>query len=613
MSRIRDVEGAEALRRLYTPQVRPAGARIGVFSNANHWYNATIGQGYQLQNNRLIVTAWWRSADTVNSQSVFAFSDANSGWGLIGRLTHTINLFFFGPGAGSATLGDAYLGLNVTALWQDGAGQRWSSLNGGTVTAVDAAVGTYTPASATAVWSIGYSRGNANFAATQASVLWSAVIDDATMTAARVRAFSNARNLLDRWNCPPGIVSATGLQDLKRWALWDGASATFTDIGLQLTRAGTGGGKTTMPAYLRYRVPQNARRDNVLTNEMGSVGTPGLQGRCAFTTFSFSSSAADPSATGPAGVILDVGVSYYGATNESVIQAGLSVNGTNQAGNQAGANPTPGLFPPNGERLIQSVDMPGIAAGAAKTFVVTDGMRAKVLGEILSASSVEYVSVPQTQPLTFNTRAQPTQQVINLTDSIGQYIQGNSATDGVKGPVYQAWQMLERANFAASRVMALGWLSGTWAEQISTPAALANLLDQIYRGRGTTNNRLWCQLGTNDFSFSTYASLATFETELTAFVNGVLALGLAGLELRLVGPTQMAGEGVPNSGGWTLPQLRTSIQNVVTAIANPAVTYVNAGAAGFVTFPGNFGTDQKHLTVAGHAQYEASMRAVIGY
>lgn len=622
MSRVLDVAGADALRRLYTPQLQPAGARIGVFSGANHWRGTTVGLGYNCYvANRAMGVAFWSSGDG-NNQDVWCFNSTVSGWHLVCRTPHTLSLSLRTGSTVFTNLGDVYLGLNVAWLWFDAAGDGWYCINGGYVSPIDPALKVaYVPGDAAAQQGFGYSPAEASFAALNRSILWSAVIDSPTLNATTIRAMANARNLLDRWNVPPVVTQHAGLVDLKRWTLWDGASATFTDVGQQLTRVGTGGGKTTMPAYLRYKVPQHARWDSVLTAEMGVLGTNGVLSHSPFNTTRFQSSAADPSATGPAGVVLELGTSYYGSSNESVIQAGLSVDGVNQLGNQAGANPFQGQGLNNGDRSLSVCDMPGIAAGAAKTFIATDGMRADAsLSNILSAGTVEYVRVPATQPITWLTRTVPTKRLIFSCDSVGQYIAGNNAANGVKGPVYQAYTMLARGNAVAAgwRSLVSGWLSGSLWQRISSAARRAEYLDQIRRGAGSTDTTIWQGLGSGDYQFSTYATVAGLVADYLLHLADVLGAGLPNLKYYVVGPTTMGSETNPNSGGWNLPQLRTGLQNMVTALADPRVFYVDAGAP-FVPYTvsptagANFGVDGKHLTVTGAVTYEASMRAVLGY
>lgn len=614
--------GAAFWRSYVVPQRQPAGARIGPFSGANNWRGTTVGLGYDCYvPNRALGVCFWTSADG-NNQDVWCFNSTVSGWHLVCRTTHTLSLSLRNGSTVFTNLGDVYLGLNVAWLWFDNAGDGWYCINGGYVSPIDPSLkAAYVNGDAAAQQGFGYSPAESSFAALNRSILWSAVIDSPTLNATAIRAMSNARNLLDRWNAPPIVTGAAGLVDLKRWALWDGASSTFTDIGQQLTRVGTGGGKTTMPAYLRYKVPQLARWDSVLTSEMGAIGTSGLKRHSPFNTTRFQSNAADPSATGPAGIVLEIGTSYYGSINESVIQAGLSVNGVNQLGNQAGANPFQGQGLSDGDRSLSVCDMPGIAAGAAKTFIATDGMAADVaLSNILSAGTVEYVRVPATQPLTWLTRTVPAKRFTISCDSVGQYIAGNNATNGIKGPVYQAYTMLARANAAGAgwRTMVMGWLTGSLWQRISSAARRAEYLDQIRRSAGTTDNVFWQGLGSGDYQFSTYPTVAALVADYLLHLADVLGSGLPNQKYYVVGPTTLGNENNPNSGGWNMPQLRTGLQNMVTALADSRVVYVDAGAP-FVPYtvsptPGaNFGLDGKHLTVTGAVTYEAAMRAAIGY
>jgi hypothetical protein len=341
----------------------------------------------------------------------------------------------------------------------------------------------------------------------------------------------------------------------------------------------------------------------------GVTGTLGSR-RSAYAQTRFTTGAADV-AGGPAGLVVEtLTTSWNAAAWPGQIEAGINVNGVNLPANHNGLVPIPGFIQTEGYGLMRAIDCPGIVAGAGKAVVITDGMQTMVSGTVASTSTALFVRVPDTDSITWTTRAAPATQYINVFDSKGGQIEGLNQEAGIINPTYSAWPMIHRANAGAARVACDGWGSGTWSHRISSAGTRAATVTTLQRlAVGTVSNQFWIELGTNDYGLNTYANLATFESDLALFVAAMVALGLPGFKLRLVGPTTRTNEATNNGNGWNLPQLRTSISNVVTAAANANVTYVNAAA--FVS-GGNL-PDGLHPSQAGHIEYEGNKRAVEGY
>lgn len=578
------------------PQLQPAGARIGVFSLLNYWAGA-LGDGPDFSLGRTFVIAFWRSS-AANNQTIWGFNTATSGWFLIHGNARNLLLFYRGVGGGSSVLSsNLYFGLNVVAITRKLDGTVRFCLNGCSAVAV-AAPGTYTAGGVLAVHAVGKNQGEVSLPATGSSVLAQAVID-AEATDAELQRWSGQANALDRWHLHPEIAAHGSLRWLANWEDWDGASATFAGTGASpytLTRAGTGGGKTAMPAYLRYRIPRRSCFDNGYWENLGG----GRIRHSVFANSRFVSSAVDV-VDGPAGLIVDLYVTQVGVVANS--NAGLSVNGTNLAANNVGVEPDTVGF--------RAIDCPGIPAGAGKAFVVTDGSQSQATPGAFTVVAAQYVRVPATTPLAWTPEPVPTHVVVNVSESLFVQVGGITDVAGVKGPPYQAWPMLERANWSASRrVVCEGWGFGTWFERIGSASSRAAFLAQMQRvADASVSNWFWLALGTNDFGLNTYSSLVTFEADLVSFLGSLSALGLPDFQAFVASPTTRTGEGTPNGSGFTLPDFRTAMSNAVTTLADPNVSYVEASA--YVS-AGNR-PDGLHFNPAGHVEYEAAMRLVLGY
>jgi hypothetical protein len=587
--------------------VQPSGARIGQFSVGNYW-SAAAGTGPDEQNSRTFVCAFWRDAGSVANQYLWGFNSATTGWYLQAGNAHDLRLFH--RGASSTYFADIYFGLNVVAWTKTAGGAlRWS-LNGGVAGAL-ASPGAYTVGGGSAVHAFGYNAAEALGAASQHSLLWNAVID-AELTDADLQTISGQANALDRWHAPVLVTGHASLRWLANWENWDGAAATFVGSGSSpytMTKAGTGGGRSVMSGYKRYRVRESAVWDSSQLFSQGASGAVGTR-RSAYATSRFNTGAADPSSSGPSGLIVDSLASTWNVASwPGQIEAGVNAAGANLSANHNGLQPIPGILQVEGYALQRAVDCPGMVPG---NVVLTDGMQTTAGGAIGSASTVLYVRVPDSYSVGWTERVRPAATTINVFDSKGGQIEGLDQEYGIINPTYNAWPMLSRANAGATRVACEGWGSGAWFQRISSAplrAAFVETLRQL--AAGTASNLYWIELGTNDFGLVTYAALATFETDLAAFANAMIALALPGFKLRLVGPTARLNEATNNANGWNLPGLRTSISNVVTAVANANVTYVDASA--YVSVGNRPDAPQLHFNAAGHIQYEAAMRAVVGY
>lgn len=586
--------------------IQPAGARIGAFSAPNHW-EAAPGNTLDFANNTAIAFAFWRVEGTNGNQYLLGCNSALTGFFLQAGNAHDLRLFH---GVNSTYFADIYFGLNVGAISKDGAGAlRWS-LNGGVARALTSP-GAYIQPDVSAILSIGYNAAAASSPADQHSLLWNAFIG-AALSDADLQAISGQANALDRWHAPALVTGHAALRWLANWESWDGAAATFAGVGsapVTMNRVGTGGGRSVMRGYKRYQVPASAVWDSVEAFSQGVTGTIGLR-RSAYAQTRFTTSAEDV-AGGPAGLVVDCLASTWNVGAwPGQIQAGVNVSGVNLVANHNGLVPVPGFIQTEGYGLQRAVDCPGIVSGADKPVILTDGMQTTTGAGVGSASTVLYVRVPDTDSVIWTPRVAPAACAINVFDSLGGQIEGLNQDTGIINPTNNAWPALQRANAGAMRVACEGRGSGTWFQRISSPTLRAAFIESLRKQAvGTLLNLFWIDLGSNDFGLSTYPSLATLTSDLTSFNNGMVALGLPGFKLIIVGPTERLNETSVNANGWNLPQLRTALELGVTNTAHVDVTYVNAFA--FVSAINR--PDGLHRNPPGHVEYEAGMRPFVGY
>lgn len=596
--------GAEACGTWMLPQLQDPGARIGVFSPGNYAQDLTLGRGPEWNVvGRCFGLRVWRSAAS-NNQGLWRFGNAAlTGWGIISGNSRDTRLFFRPSTASTVLATPTFLGLSSYVFSiQDVAGNARCSVNGGAPFAV-AAPAAYVAAGGSALHSWGKWQSENAFPAIGSSILQLYVIDgydSAGVTSdAAIQYLSGDANQLHRWHTRLEVPTHPRLLMYNSAPDWGGvAGSNFASGGsggyvFQMT--GTGGGKTTMAAYTRYRIPSHARFGNALDRYYER----GARIYSIFSTTQFTSSAADTSG-GPAGLVIDMYGKNLGIVGNA--DAGVSVNGTNLAGNNIAAELD--TFD-----AMRSVDVPGIVAGAAKPFVLTEGLQSIELasGEIKPNASPQFIRLPTGSTLVWGDAYGAFSDVdVYDHDSLLCEIVGMTGVAGVKGPPYDAAIPLQRAALGPRRVVSKGLGGQTWHNLISTAAKRAQYLSELQAlARGSVSNRFRVQLGTNDYGFNTYLLLTDLTTDLVTMWGSVLALGLPGTKIQLIGTTDRTGGGTPNPSGWTLANFRTAIQNAVTTLADARVTYLDAAAA----VSGANKPDGLHYNTAGQAEYSAFLTA----
>lgn len=539
---------------------------------------------------------YWRSGRTTNNQTLFAFNNgATTGWRLILGNDRSSNLFYNGLLINFSP--NNYMGMNHMLVGKDSSGALYFSLNG-SVGATFAAPGAYTAAGASAITSIGADKSSASFAATQTSMLQHYVLDGVSLTPAQMGDLTNDKNALDRWHASPLVTGHAALVWLLNWEAWDGSAGTFAGTGsgaITLTKNGTGGTKSTMGAFDRYRIPKNA----IDCNAKWDYYERGALHRDTFAAVKFSSNAADTT-DGPAGLTVDCYGKNLGIVGNAA--AGVSVNGTNLAGNNVGGAEMSAFD------VTESIDVPGIVAGAAKPFVITETIQSLVTatGEIKPNASPQFIRVPHGSTLVFGNAfaAPPADCDVYLSDSLLLEQLGLTDIAGVKGPCYEAAVPLQRAANPTKRVALIGEGGDTWFNNIGTAAKITALVAHIKRMCiGTSTNTVRAQMGTNDYGgaggTSTYSSMATFKSNLADFFTALFAAGITGLKLQLIGTTDRTNGGTANAAGFVLADFRTAQSDAIATYANANATYTSFAT----TVSSGNKPDGLHYNAAGHLEW----------
>ncbi len=572
------------------PAIVPAGAAIGPFSIAGNNWGSAAGVGFDFANSRWFGVRGFRGAGTINNQTLFTFNNgATTGWRLLCSNTASFNLLF---NAATRAIPLAYLGLFHVLVGLDSGGLLWYSLNGGA--AVNVAVpGAYTPAGASARVGIGADVTSASFPATQTRILQNYVIDGVSLSPAQMAALTADRNSMDRWHAAPLLTTHPNLAWFLNWEDWDGSAATFAGTGsgaITLTRAGTGGGRTVLPARSRYRIPQRAYG----ATDVFQYYERGANNHRSFSFVQFVTDAVDTT-NGP----FALGVGSYGKDLGIIVNAGVGVNSSatgNLAGNNCGAELT--VFD-----QIDVCDVPGIGAGS-KTVTLTESIQSIVIGtgEIKPNASPQFIDVPLGASVVFVDQytTAPNDQQVFISDSLLEQDVVPSDNTGVKGPFYDSTPPLQRVSAAPRLTSAICLGGDTWANNIATSGPRARLVAAIKRAcRGTVTNWVRMQLCTNDFGFNTYLLQTTFQANLVLFFTDLFAAGITGLKLQIFGTTDRTGGATPNGSGWVLADFRTSQSLAVAAFANADCTYIAADTV----VSGANKPDGLHYNAAGHTEW----------
>jgi hypothetical protein len=245
------------------------------------------------------------------------------------------------------------------------------------------------------------------------------------------------------------------------------------------------------------------------------------------------------------------------------------------------------------------------------------GVQTKATGTVCSASSPAFVRVPKTTPLTWIYKSGFAQTCVFVSDSRFGQIMNVSNAAGTTGPVYKAWPALVRTNFAASRVACIGHGFGTWQERVGTAPLRAAFIEELLLLLiATTNNRLWIDMGFNDWNAVAWVSAAAFKAAVKQFAIDILAAatarGIAGFQLYLCQTVSATGDTVPNVNGYNLPDLGTATQQIVTELADARCLFYDCRALLGVA-PANR-PDGIHYDQPGQDLYEAGgPKVAFGY
>jgi hypothetical protein len=181
---------------------------------------------------------------------------------------------------------------------------------------------------------------------------------------------------------------------------------------------------------------------------------------------------------------------------------------------------------------------------------------------------------------------------------------------GTPNPELNAVFALARTNWTAARHTCFGKSANALIGYGQTAAQ--NATSVLARLDGTVNNYVVVEDGFNGWFYNT-DTLANYQTYWGAFADAINAGGKTGLKIFAIGPPPAQGEAVANGNGWTLPNLRSSIQTVV-GTRGSFMSYQDWSQAGCGLNPGNGAqyTDGVHLQAAGAVTAEAYFRAQCG-
>ncbi len=149
----------------------------------------------------------------------------------------------------------------------------------------------------------------------------------------------------------------------------------------------------------------------------------------------------------------------------------------------------------------------------------------------------------------------------------------------------------------------------TYASDAATLAATVALIAAELDG--TVSNDLWVQLETNDYGLSLWTP-AAYQAAKIAFANAVHVASPGTriwfqTAIQRIAPATEAANGL----GFTCGAYRTATGNVVAAC--PTFCTLVDGAAGAIVSNGNMNADGIHMTIAGCAEYKASIKTTLAY
>lgn len=583
-------------------QAAAGSASVGVFSTLNHWTQSSSVIDLIVGKTFVIL---FEVTGHANNQCIWGCGDGTHGWFLIHGTTNNLLLFFRGAGGTSWQItGNLFLGYHSLAISRITGGSVRCSLDGAADFELVAAP-TYTANLSTAKQFIGYNTGESNFAAVNSRVLSCAVLAQDSTSAEREE-FSNAVNNVDRYQLGDSIRNSAALLSALHFDRdWDGSASTIT-AGLgatpyTFTKAGTGGGKVTIAPELRYAIYQDWVHDNGYWVQLAT----GIRRHSLFARTRF--------VTDATRMVVDCYATSSGFVNQ--IDVGVKSNGTNQTGNHTGGADLDTF------NKLRALDIT-LPAGTAKVIELIDGIQSIITGtgEVLGVFP-QYIRVPATTPITPVIVTAPSRRAIICGDSLT--CQLIDASGNIASSTYQAWTILARINIAATaaadwtgcQVSLESWGAKSWFEiagDATKRAAFVAQVGPMLDGTAATfANRLIFTLGTNDFGFTTFVSLAAFETAAGALLDA-LNTAYPNLKITIVTPTTRKNEATNNPSGWNLPGLRTSLGTVQST--RSAFCALVDGSA-FVSLANrNADTaNELHFEAAGHVEYEAAFKTAMGY
>lgn len=259
--------------------------------------------------------------------------------------------------------------------------------------------------------------------------------------------------------------------------------------------------------------------------------------------------------------------------------------------------------------ILRLEDVYGLSA-SSKTLQTIDGPHSIVGGIVVGTTRghcVGNIYLPATASFAKTLPSAPVNCFLLLGDSTGVG-QGPPSTS----TCYQAAAMLIRADYPGSvKVDAMG--SGAWYHWCKDAAAVtASVARAAALLNGTGSNRIWAALGINDWRswdvlWGTAANTGDYTTRIAAWLDAIHA-AVPGAIVHLQSMIDQLNEAtlVPAVTGVDAPTVRTA---TLAAASGRAWVITHDGTAALTAPPSADYADDRHPTVAGHANWKAWIKA----
>ena len=552
-------------RRSAGPDYSRPSAYFWSLDNSNNI--AVVGSGGpDLTVGTTIICRWW-SEGTTGNDCVWSYNDTLTGWAL--NMSGATLALLLRNGAGGNVgynlVSQRRDGLNAVAITRTASGALRCSVNGNAVIQLSAAP-TYFTNGATATEGIGYAAGQSlpseKNGVSEVAYIAAEASDSDLLEWSRT-------NYTNRFEMPGTVTDHTALVYRLRAIDWDGVSATVSAIQGSRTYSVIGAPSVeAVPSEAIYSANLLLRyiTDGYVYADVEQLSP---YYRIVVTTDS-EHIAVTADDTGNAGGFREFGIKIDGVATQDL---------------QAREYEWPG-----GERTL---DVLNGLDGASRVIEVHSGI--KTTSGIVS---VRDIRIPGDATLAIASPAAASDRMLVVGTSI-------SVGDAAAAPWRGGFASIMRANRGEVTIDGVGagslWdLAKDASTRATSVARVVTLLD------GTISNTLYLCHGTNDYGLTRWSS-SDFGAAYALYVDDVIS-AVPGIAIYCETPITRGTE-AELIGGWgDLDAYRAQISTV--AAARPECTLVNGPP--LVTYPANY-SGSVHPNTAGHIEYEANVRAIIGY